>query len=133
MLAGFAWPGVAAPLPEVVQQVLDAHPDVRSAQSCSRPDEVARQARSAFYPTFGLDWRAADSRDEQLGNSLDRSIRRSEAVLSWNLFRGAADLHRSRSASEDREAAQADLDSAREQVALRITEVYLDVLRQQQP
>lgn len=133
MLAGFAWPGVAAPLPEVVQQVLDAHPDVRSAQSLLKAsDEVARQARSAFYPTFGLDWRAADSRDEQLGNSLDRSIRRSEAVLSWNLFRGAADLHRSRSASQDREAAQADLDSAREQVALRITEVYLDVLRQQQ-
>lgn len=133
LLAGLAQPGIAAPLPEVVRQVLDAHPDVRSARSLlMAADEVASQARSAFYPTLGVDWRAADSRDEQLGNSLDRSVRRSEAVLSWNLFRGAADLHRSRSASADRSAAQADLDSTREQVALRIAEVYLDVLRQQQ-
>ena len=133
VLASLALPSLAAPLPEVVRQVLEAHPDVRSARALLKAaDEVASQARSAFYPTLGVTWLNADSRDEQLGASIDRNTRRSEAVLSWNLFRGAADVHASRSANEDRDAADADLDSAREQIALRIAEVYLDVLRQRQ-
>ena len=119
-----------APLPEVVDRVIDAHPDIRSAQALlNAADALVGQARSAYYPTLGLNWNAADSRDEQLGAPLDRTIRRSEAVLSWNLFRGAADVQRNRSARYERAAASADLAWTREQVALEVAERYTEVLR----
>ena len=49
VLASLALPSLAAPLPEVVRQVLEAHPDVRSARALLKAaDEVASQARPPF-------------------------------------------------------------------------------------
>ncbi|KAB2964540.1 TolC family protein, partial [Zoogloea sp.] len=123
----------AAPLPTVVDKALLQQPGVRSAQALLRAAEAqVTQVRSDFAPSLGLSHRNADSRDETLGNPVDRKLRRSDASLRWNIFNGAADTHRLRSVSFGRDAAEADLDNILEQLAYEITEAYTDVVRLRQ-
>lgn len=123
----------AAPLPTVVDTVLLQQPGVRSAQALLRAAEAQiTQVRSDFAPTLGLSYRNANSRDETLGSPVDRRLRRNDASLRWNLFNGAADTHRLRSAAFGRDAAEADLDNVLEQLAYEITEAYTDVVRLRQ-
>lgn len=123
----------AAPLPTVVDKVLLQQPGVRSAQALLRAAEAQiTQTRSDFAPTLGLSYRNANSRDETQGNPVDRRLRRNDASLRWNLFNGAADTHRMRSAAFGRDAAEADLDNVLEQLAYEITEAYTDVVRLRQ-
>lgn len=123
----------AAPLPEVVDQVLQRHPDIRSAQALL---DVARaqirQTRSDFYPSVGLNYRHADAIDVDNGTSRDRNLRRANAVLRWNLFNGRVDSNRLRSAGLNQEAAVADLDDAHERIALEVTELYAELVRLRQ-
>lgn len=126
-------PALAAPLPAVVDQVLQRHPDIRSSQALL--DSTAaqiRQTRSDFFPTFGLNYRQSDARDSQSGISIDRNTQRGNAVLRWNLFNGLADTHRLRSVGLNREAAVADLDDAHERIALEVTETYAELVRLRQ-
>ncbi|NML28772.1 TolC family protein [Zoogloea dura] len=123
----------AAPLPTVVDKVLLLQPGVRSAQALLRAAEAQiTQARSDFAPTLGLSYRNTDSRDETQGNPVDRRLRRNDASLRWNIFNGAADTHRLRSAAFGRDAAEADLDNVLEQLTYEITEAYTDVVRLRQ-
>lgn len=126
-------PALAAPLPVVVDKVLLQQPSVRSAQALLRAaDAQITQVRSDFLPSLGLSYRNSDARDETQGRPVDRNVRRSDASLRWNVFNGAADTHRLRSAGFTRDAADADLDSVLEQVAFEITEAYADVVRLRQ-
>ena len=123
----------AAPLPSVVDKVLLQQPSVRSAQALLRATEAQiTQVRSDFLPSLGLTYRNSDARDETQGRPVDRNVRRSDASLRWNVFNGAADTSRLRSAAFSRDAADADLDSVLEQVAFEITETYADVVRLRQ-
>ncbi len=125
-----ATPALAERLPDVVDAVLAAHPDVASARALLEASEsLRRQSRSAFFPTVGLSWQRAETDAEQLGQPLDRSSRRSEASLSWNLFSGGSDVYRLSSARHGVAAADADLAAAREELALRVADVYADILR----
>ena len=120
----------AAPLPEVVGAALDGQPEVLAAEARVRANRaIETQARSAFLPDLSLSWSDTDRRDEQLGTALDRSARRSEAALRWNVFRGNADVSRKREARAGRTAAQAGLVEAREAAAESISLAYLDVLQ----
>ena len=120
----------AAPLPEVVRTALDGQPEVLAAEARVRANRaIETQARSAFFPDLSLSWSDTDRRDEQLGTALDRSARRTEAALRWNVFRGNADVSRRREARAGRSAAQAGLIEAREAAAESISLAYLDVLR----
>lgn len=126
-------PAYAAPLPSVVDKVLLQQPSVRSAQALLRATEAQiTQVRSDFLPSLGLTYRNSDARDETQGRPVDRNVRRSDASLRWNVFNGAADTSRLRSAAFSRDAADADLDSVLEQVAFEITETYADVVRLRQ-
>jgi adhesin transport system outer membrane protein len=126
-------PAYAAPLPSVVDKVLLQQPSVRSAQALLRATEAQiTQVRSDFLPSLGLSYRNSDARDETQGRPVDRNVRRSDASLRWNVFNGAADTSRLRSAAFSRDAADADLDSVLEQVAFEITETYTDVVRLRQ-
>lgn len=126
----FAGTAGAAPLPEVVRDALQQHPAVRSSQALlNAAEEQVVQANSNFFPSLGLNMQNADSRDTQFGAPLDRTTRRTDAVLRWNLFRGQADVHGRESAGRDREAASGDVGDARERTVLQLTQVYLDVLR----
>ncbi len=126
-------PALAAPLPAVVDQVLQRHPDIRSSQALLDTTEAQiRQTRSDFYPTFGLNYRQSDARDSQSGIGIDRNTQRSNAVLRWNLFNGLTDSNRLRSAGFNRDAAVADLDDAHERIALEVTEAYAELVRLRQ-
>jgi outer membrane protein TolC len=128
-----AWPAAAASLPEVMRQVLQQHPDVRSSQAVLNiAAERGVQARSNFYPTLGLSAAAADAKDYETGVPRDRTTRTADAFMRWNLFRGLGDRQASRTAEFDQQAANADLDAVQEQVALQVVQAYLDVLRLRQ-
>lgn len=125
-----ALPCQAEELPEVLQRVLMQHPDIRSSQALlDAAGERIIQARSNYYPVFGLESLAADASDRQFGQPLERTTRRSEAYLRWNLFRGMTDAQTVGMARHDRGAAFADLAEAHEQVALQVSRAYLEVLR----
>ena len=131
-LLGWAWSCacVAAALPEVVAKAIMAHPEVRAAQAQLRAnDELIEQSRSPFLPELSLSWRDTESRAEQLGTELDRTSRRSEAVLRWNVFRGNADLNQLKLAKKRRGAAAAELEGVRDQIAIEVSTAYIDVLR----
>ena len=129
----FAGRALAAPLPAVVDQVLQRHPDIRSSQALLDATEAQiRQTRSDFFPTAGLNYRRADATDSQSGVSVDRTTQRGNAMVRWNLFNGLTDTYRLRSAGFNRDAAVADLDDAHERIALEVTEAYAEVVRLRQ-
>ncbi|MDO9226342.1 MAG: TolC family protein [Pseudomonadota bacterium] len=123
----------AAPLPAVVDQVLQRHPDIRSSQALLEASQAQmRQVRSDFYPTLGLNYRQVDAQDSQTGVSVGRDTKRGNATLRWNLFNGRIDSNRLRSAGLNQEAAVADLDDAHERIALEVTERYAELVRLRQ-
>ncbi len=123
-------PAMAASLPDVVSKVLQDHPDARTAQALLHAaEEQVSQARSNYFPTVGLDAVATDATDTQFGAPLDRTSRRTDAYVRWNLFRGQADRQGVKAAEFSREAADADREQTHEQVALQVTETYLELLR----
>lgn len=129
----FSAPLGAAPLPAVVEQVLRRHPDIQSSQALlEAANAQARQVRSDFLPTLGLNYRHADAVDVDNGLPRDRSLRRTNAMLRWNLFNGRIDSNRLRAAGLNQEAAAADIDDAHERIALEVTELYAELVRLRQ-
>ncbi len=126
-------PSPAAPLPDVLRQVLQRHPDIRSSQALLKAaeEEVAVQ-RSTYYPTIGITSLASNGIVEQFGVPLSQTSRTTDGFLRWNLFHGLADRHAVRAAEDTRNASDADLAETQENVALDLTEAYLDVLRLRQ-
>ena len=130
LLASLACVASADSLPEVMRRALMRHPDIRSGQAqLNVSSERLKQAQSNFYPTFGLDGAASDARDLDNGARRERTTRRADAFLRWNLFRGLGDRQGERMAEFDQSAAHYGLADVREQVALDVTLAYLDVLR----
>lgn len=133
VLACACLPVQAEPLSRVVERVLEQHPDIRTSQALlNAAGERVRQARSNFYPRVGMDAALAEGQDAQFDIPLDRSTRRSDLFLRWNLFRGLADRHSVRMAEQDSLAAQADVADAHENVTLQVTVAYVEVLRLRQ-
>lgn len=123
-------PAWGASLPEVVELVLRRHPDIQSSQALLRAaEERVGQARSPYLPSLGLDSVSIDSSDRQTGQPIERTTRRSDLVLRWNLFRGLADFRSAKEQDYRREAAEASLAETHERVALQVVEVYLELLR----
>lgn len=130
LLALMALPAWAASLSEVVDRVLLRHPDIQSSQAILRiAEERVSQARSPYLPSLGLDAIATESSDRQSGLPIERTSRRSDLVLRWNLFRGFADYRSINEQDYRREAADANLAETHERVALQVVEVYLELLR----
>jgi adhesin transport system outer membrane protein len=128
-----ALPTLAAPLPAVVEQVLQRHPDIQSAQALLDASEsLILETESDFYPSLGLNYRQANGVDEQSGVFINRDTRRTSANLRWNLFNGLTDRNRLRSAGFTRDAGARDLDDARERIALQVTQLYAEVVRLRQ-
>lgn len=122
-----------APLAEVVREVLLQHPDLRTSIALlDAAGERVSQARSAFLPSIGLDAVSSDSKDTQFGQPLDRTTRRTDAFVRWNLFRGLADVAGLRMTEQDNLAAEGDLADAHDKVAMQVTTAYVEVLRLRQ-
>lgn len=120
-------------LPAVVERVLLQQPSARSAQALlSAAQSQVAQIRSDYLPTASVGYRSGKSRDETQGVPFDRTVRRSDASLRWNLFNGGTDFYRLRSIKLARDAAETDLDEVLERLAAEITENYADVVRLRQ-
>ncbi|MBL8429169.1 MAG: TolC family protein [Dechloromonas sp.] len=135
LVAALGLPALASAeaLPVVVERVLLQQPSVRSAQALlNAAESQVSQVRSDYLPTASLGYRNSRSRDETQGVPFDRTVRRSDATLRWNLFNGGADFYRLRSIKLSRDAAETDLDEVLERVAAEITESYADVVRLRQ-
>ncbi len=127
-------PAQAETLGEAVSRVLLKHPDVRSSQALlNAAEERVSQARSSYFPSVGVEAVAGEAKDRDANQGeTDRSTRRADAYLRWNLFRGLADRQGVRAAESDSRAAAADLADAHESVALQVTSTYLEVWRLRQ-
>jgi len=119
-------------LQEAVEKMITTNPEVQSSvfNTLGRKEEV-KQARSGYYPT--LDFSAGygvQEIQEPVDESLDPRVY--TLSLRQNLFRGFADVN-----EVDRQKARVRSQAYRvhgtsDQIALRTSEVYLNVLRQEE-
>ncbi|MEW7981494.1 MAG: TolC family outer membrane protein, partial [gamma proteobacterium symbiont of Phacoides pectinatus] len=133
----------AAPLQEVVQQTLTGNPEVSVAgnERLAR-DQQIQQARAGYYPTVDLNagygWEWTDSPTTRSANPPpgdgDEDLTRKETSLELRqmLFDGFAT--RSEVARQKARTASAAhvVSETAEKIALRTTEVNLELLKQQQ-
>jgi outer membrane protein TolC len=130
----FAGQTSAATLQEVVEKIIQEHPDVRSAEAMlEASDAQVWQTYSKFLPVAGLSYQDNNGQQQisniQRESQFFRSEQRLDGTLQWNLFNGFSDWYSIRSAEFRKEAAEFDLNDAHEAVALRVTEQYLEILR----
>jgi outer membrane protein TolC len=125
--------GRAEGLPGLLQRVLPYDPQVRLAKlQLEVATERRTQARSRLGPNLGVGVTYGRAAEQEFGTPVDRRTDRSEATLRWNLYNYGNDAAEWRAAATDESAAAQDLRRAQEEVAQRIAEVYLDVLRLQE-
>lgn len=118
-------------LQEAIHQILETHPEVRSvAYNRLGRDEEVRQAQSGYLPTLNF---TAGTGWQDVQEPLDDTLYPQQYTLSLrqNVFAGLATINEvDRQKSRVRSAAYR-LGGTSESVALRTTEVYLNVLRRQ--
>lgn len=123
---------IAQTLQEAIHQILQTHPEVRSvAYNRLGRDEEVRQAQSGYLPTLNF---TAGTGWQDVQEPLDDTLYPQQFTLSLrqNVFAGFATINEvDRQKSRVRSAAYR-LGGTSENVALRTTEVYLNVLRRQE-
>lgn len=122
-------PAIAQSLPDLLRTVIDRHPDVAVARATLDANgDVVRQAYSPFLPRLGLQHDEARATNRPLGVTTAQQTRQTAVYLQWNLFNGGGDLARLNSAESAANASQAQLEDAREELALLLTQAYIAVL-----
>ncbi len=122
-------PALGQSLPQLLPLVIDQHPDILRARSALEvAQEVVKQSYSAFLPRLGLQHDEARATNRPLGVTRAQETRQTAVFLQWNLFNGGGDIARLNSTESGRDAARADLDNTREELALVLTELYVAVL-----
>lgn len=120
----------AASLSETVEKVFRSHPDIEAAAHTRQASQYrVTQARSEFFPTLGLTGTYSDQSGTQFNQDVDANSRRAEAYLRLPVFNGFATQNGLKSAKSDAKASDFEFVSAKEQLALTITQNYLDILR----
>ena len=123
-------PAQAATLNATVDKVLQTHPDVLSALHNQKAREHRiTQSRSDFFPTLGITSQRSDRSGQQLNIDTDTDSSRSEAYLRLPLFNGFGTVNGLKSAKSDAKASRFEFLQAREQIALTVTQNYLDLIR----
>ncbi len=122
----------AETLTEAVDEVIQTNPEIRTiAHNRLARDQEVRQARSGYMPKFDV---IAGIGAQEIYEPEDNSLTPSQVQLSLrqNLFTGFADMNEiDRQEARVRSAAYR-LQGTTENLALRTSKVYLDVLRQQE-
>lgn len=129
----------AETLEEVVKQTLSTNPDVLEKMNTRLSvDQEVRQAKSGYYPSIDLN---AGIGHENTDNSFTRAagydgrgLTRREAGLALRqpLYAGGAISHEVSRQTERANSRAYTMHATAEQIALRTTEVYLEVLRRQE-
>lgn len=126
-------------LEEVVKQTLSTNPDVLEKMNTRLSvDQEVRQAKSGYYPSIDLN---AGTGRENTDNAFTRaagydgrSLTRQETgvALRQSLYAGGETRHEVERQTQRTNSRAYTMHATAEQIALRTTEVYLEVLRRQE-
>lgn len=129
----------AETLDEVVRQTLSTNPDVlEKINTRLAVDQEVRQAKAGYYPSVelnaGIGREKSDNPSTRAGGYDWRSLTRKElgATLSQPLYAGGAISNEVARHTERANSRAYTMHATAEQIALRTTEVYLEVLRRQE-
>ncbi len=140
LMALAAAPSIQAQtLEEVVRQTLSTNPDVlEKINTRLAVDQEVRQAKAGYYPSIelnaGIGREKSDNPTTRAGGYDWRSLTRKElgATLSQPLYAGGAISNEVARQTERANSRAYSMHATAEQIALRTTEVYLEVLRRQE-
>ncbi|WP_062147662.1 TolC family outer membrane protein [Beggiatoa leptomitoformis] len=135
----FLQPAQADTLPEVIKRTLNNNPDVLiTTNTRLAVDQALRQARANYLPSIELNGgygrEKSDNPTTQAQTGGDRSLNRSELSLtvSQTLFDGFSTRYAVENQSAQVESAAHRVADVSEIIALRTTEVYIDVFRRKE-
>jgi outer membrane protein TolC len=122
---------------KVIDRTLEQRPDLLARVAILREKEVEiRRARAAYYPTLSILGNAGGAYERSQLTFQDQSsspwvdtkqpIWGVGAVLSWPLFEGGARKHKLEMARSAREAAQHELEDARDKAISQVWRFYTD-------
>jgi outer membrane protein, adhesin transport system len=127
----------AATLVEELRSLAEEHPRIRSNRELvGAASEGEKRAFAGYLPTVSMHgdtgWEATDSpfRRDTAGESFRHSRKRDTVSVTQNVFDGFRTQSANASARLQRESAEIQLESVRQQVLLEGVAAYLDVLKQ---
>ncbi|MFO1320246.1 MAG: TolC family protein [Burkholderiales bacterium] len=124
-----ACPAPGQTLPELLRILVDKHPDlVRAQLAIDAAREQVKQAYSPFLPRIGVQYDQARATNRLLGINTAQETRQTAAFVQWNLFNGGGDVARLNATESGKAAAESDLEDLREELALSLTEAYMNVV-----
>ena len=132
---------IAGSVDQEIDRALSQRPDlVRQLARVRAADASIKQARSTYFPSLSFAGdgglaRAYGQQDLLPGHYAQGEVWTAELELKWTLFDGARREYRIAQAKADKKAAQAQLDSLRDQIADDVWAAYSNMrtaLRQQQ-
>ncbi|WP_326543472.1 TolC family protein [Pseudorhodoferax sp.] len=133
-LAGTAMAQEEGPwtLPRALDQALARDARLAGARASAQAARAQqRQADGRLWPSTGLRLTQGRSSDRDPPFVLERTTRRGEAFVRWNLFNGLGDQRQIAAQAFDAVAAEADLLQALDEACERIAAAYFALLRQQ--
>ena len=131
-------PATAEPVSKAVFNALESHPLIKGRKATAQArDHEVRAERSAYYPLVSVDaytgWHDTENDATRSAVSGDDSVDRWESEGELRMRQLVWDFGTTNSrvdAAKSREAeAGADIQDGQEEIALRASEAYLDVLR----
>lgn len=128
----------AEPLEEVVKETLSSNPNVLEKMNTRLSvDQEVRQAKAGYYPTIdlnaGVGRETSDNPTTRAAGYDSRSLNRREAgvALRQPIYSGGSTRHEVKRQTQRANSRAYMMHATAEQIALRTTEVYLEVLRRQ--
>lgn len=119
-------------LPRALDQALARDARVAGARANAQAVRAQqRQADGRLWPSAGVRLTHGRSSDRDPPFVLERTTRRGEAFVRWNLFNGLEDQRQIAAQGFDAIAAEADLLQALDEACERIAAAYYTLLRQQ--
>ena len=121
----------AESLADLLARVLPREPAVRAALAQRQAaDERRLQARSRLGPALYLQSSYGQGRETEIlrADAFNRTTDRTELGLRWNLYNGGNDQAELTGTERDLAAADQELRRAREELAERLAETYVELL-----
>ncbi|MGB6932839.1 MAG: TolC family protein [Acidobacteriaceae bacterium] len=124
---------IADSVNQEIERAFSQRPDLlRQLARLRAADASIKQAKSTYFPSLSFDGvggeaRAYGQQDLLPGTYAEGEIWTAQLTLTWTLFDGARREYRIAQAEADKKAAQAAIDSLRDQIANQTWAAYSDV------